>query len=269
MSDETNSWEDAVTWLRAQPDQAELVRACFFDDPLIESALRYHNCSEWQAVTKYLPRSPGRALDLGAGRGIASYALARDGWDVTALEPDPSLLVGAGAIRSLAQEANLSIRVEQNWGEQLPFPDESFDAVHTRQVLHHARDLGQLCREAARVLKPGGIFIATREHVITRPEDLPMFLAKHPLHKFYGGENAYLLSEYLNAIGSAGIELNKVLNPYQSNINLYPETIISIKKRIARKFFLPGSFVPDWVLGWLGTLNDAPGRLYTFVGRKA
>ena len=40
-----------------------------------------------------IPRKAGRALDLGAGNGILSYALAREGWSVTAVEPDPSALV--------------------------------------------------------------------------------------------------------------------------------------------------------------------------------
>lgn len=59
--------------------------------------------------------------------------------------------------------------------------------VFARQVLHHARNLEMLCREVSRVLKPHGIFIATREHVISKPEDLARFLKKHPLHQFYGG----------------------------------------------------------------------------------
>ena len=51
-----------------------------------------------------------QALDLGAGRGISSYALAREGWQVTALEPDPSMLIGAGAIRSLvAKKAMVAV----------------------------------------------------------------------------------------------------------------------------------------------------------------
>lgn len=269
MNDSLLSWEEAVAWLKAQPDQAELVRACFYDDPLADAALRYLDSSEWQAVRELLPAMDGgQALDIGAGRGITSFALARGGWQVTALEPDPSSTVGANAIRALAQESGLPIRVEEKWGEQLPFADGTFDLLYARQVLHHARDLPQLCREAARVLKQGGTFIATREHVISRREDLPLFLANHPLHRLYGGENAYLLDEYLAAIQTAGIRLSAVLNPFQSDINLYPETRAGLKRRLARRLGLPGPWVPDWVLNWLGRRNNAPGRLYTFVGRK-
>ena len=160
------TWEEAVTWLKSQPEHVELVRACFYDDPLLSASERYLSSDEWQAVRALLPAPSGRALDLGSGRGISAFALARDGWETVALEPDPSLIVGAGAIRSLATEAELNIEVVEEWGEQLPFGDDLFDVVHCRQVLHHARDLAKLCEEIYRVLKPGGVFIATREHVI-------------------------------------------------------------------------------------------------------
>lgn len=268
MSGKLSSWEEAVAWLRMQPEQVELVRACFYDDPLRDAAERYYISTEWQAVRALISDGGGTALDLGAGRGISSYALARDGWKVSALEPDSSNLVGAGAIRALAHDAALDICVDQNWGESLPYPDETFDLVHGRQVFHHARDLKQLCSEAARVLRPGGIFIATREHVLSRREDLPKFLAAHPLHDLYGGEHAYLLDEYLGAIRGSGIVMTNVLNPYQSNINLYPETIIGLKQRLAARFCLSANMIPNLLLTMLGTISNAPGRLYTFVGRK-
>ncbi len=270
MSGEAMNWEQAVLWLRNQPDQAELVRACFYDDPLIDAARRFHECGEWRAVRKLLPRQPGRALDVGAGRGISSFALAREGWQVTALEPDASAVVGVEAIRSLGREAALDFNVVQEWGERLPFPDAAFDLVYCRQSLHHARDLRQLCREIGRVLRAGGRFIATREHVISRREDLPAFLKSHPLHHLYGGENAYLLDEYRSAIVAGGIRLERVLNPLQSEINLYPETLIGVKQRIARRVLFPlPAAIPDFALGWLGGLLNDPGRLYSFVGTRS
>jgi SAM-dependent methyltransferase len=272
------SWEEAVTWLKNQPDQAELVRSCFFDDPLIEAAKRYYSSTEWQAVRQFLPTTPGIALDLGAGRGISSYALACDGWRTTALEPDASDIVGAGAIRALAKETGLSIQVKENWGEQLPFADETFDLVHARQVLHHAHNLERLCMEVGRVLKKGGLFIATREHVISRHEDLDSFLANHPLHNLYGGENAYLLIDYLYSIKSAKLKLIKVLGPYDSPINYYPMSSKDIrdkyKKLIELKFgkravnTLNQNLVYKISLKIKTMLDNEPGRLYSFIAKK-
>ena len=93
------------------------------------------------AVSQLLRGRGGKALDVGAGRGIASYALAREGFQVTSLEPDPSAIVGAGAIRALAAEAALPISVVEEFSERLPFVDGAFDVVFARAVLHHTRDL--------------------------------------------------------------------------------------------------------------------------------
>jgi SAM-dependent methyltransferase len=266
--DGLRTWEEAVAWLRAQPDQQDLVRWCFYDDPLTAAAERYFASTEWQAVRALLPARPGSALDVGAGRGITSYALARDGWRVSALEPDPSALVGGGAIRALARDCGLAIQVLEERGESLPFPDASFDLVHGRQVLHHAGDLAKLCREVARVLRPGGTFVFTREHVISKPQDLPAFLAAHPLHRIYGGERAHLLGDYLRALAQGGLTLSATLNPYESDINLYPETRSGIRRRIAGRLRLPAALVPTPLVVLLGRLSDTPGRLYSFAGRK-
>ncbi len=262
------SWEDSVQWLREQPLQHDLVRACFFDDPLVEAAHRFHASTEWQATRRLIPKPPGVALDVGAGRGIASFALATDGFTTTALEPDPSHLVGASAIRALSKEAGLPISVVEEWGESLPFPTAQFDVVLCRQVLHHARDLQTLCAEIWRVLKPGGFMVATREHVISKPSDLRAFLDTHPLHSLYGGEHAFLLAEYEAAIQKAGLNLVASLNPLQSDINLYPTTLEDHRARIARRLCVPKSFVTNGVLGFLGSRMTAPGRLYTFVAVK-
>jgi SAM-dependent methyltransferase len=263
------TWEEAVLWLKSQPEQAALVEACFYDDPLLAAAQRYHASTEWCAVQKLIGPARGNALDLGSGRGISAFALAKDGWTTVALEPDPSPIVGAGAIRTLAAEAHLPIEVVETWGEALPFASNAFDLVHIRQVLHHARDLNQLCREIGRVLKPGGMMIATREHVISRHEDLNAFLATHPLHALYGGENAFLLEEYLSALRAGGIRLTKILNPLASDINLYPETMNSIKAGIAKKLHLPfPALIPGALLSLRGARLQAPGRLYTFFGFK-
>ena len=274
------TWEQAVLWLRNQPDQAELVVAGYYDDPLIDAAERYRASEEWQAVRLLLSGSSGRALDVGAGRGIASYALAKEGFEVTALEPDDSALVGGGAIRDLATSANLPIKFVQHFSEKLPFTDDEFDVIFGRAVLHHMRDLNQATRELARVLKPGGMLLTVREHVISRHADLPRFLDSHPLHRLYGGENAFLLREYKDSIRAAGLTFTRIICPLESPINYYPQTRDSLRREIAtragRVLGFPGWWesvlrsdvvfsLVRWSARWL---DRRPGRLYSFVCTK-
>src|SRR3981081_2619505 len=120
-----SSWEEAVVWFRNQPEQQQVARDAFYDDPLVDAAARYHASGEWRAVSEILHGRDGRALDIGAGRGIASYALARDDFKVTALEPDPSAIVGSAAIRKLAQDAGLAIDVVEEVSGRLTCYDTS------------------------------------------------------------------------------------------------------------------------------------------------
>ena len=274
------TWEQAVTWLIKQPEYQDLVKACYYDAPLEDAANRYWCSAEWHAIKEFFPAEIGVALDIGAGNGIASYAFAKEGWKVFALEPDPSNLVGVGAIQDLAQTAKLSIQAVQEVGECLPFPDKSFDLVFARQVLHHAHDLLELCQEVNRVLKPGGTFIAVRDHVISRKRDLPKFLEMHPLHKFYGGENAFLLKEYINALKGAGLKVDRVLKSFDSTINYSPMTLNDIQTKLRQTIHkLPGgkifaillinSTTLPVILHLLTIMDHRPGRPYSFICRKS
>lgn len=265
------TWEEAVSQLISQEEQKELIQACYYDSPIENCAERFYNSDEWKETLRYIPKNitKGTALDIGAGRGIASYALAKDGWKVTSLEPDTSNLVGAGAIKKLAKNDLLDISIVMSKGESLPFEDDTFDLVYLRQVLHHADDLQQLCNEVHRVLKKGGLFIAVREHVINKHTDLEKFLNIHPLHNLYGGESAYLLKEYTDAIKTSGITLTNILAPYSNPINLAPWDMKSIQKKIyiKTKIKWPFPFI-KLLLYMMDRFSSQPGRLYSFIGKK-
>jgi len=278
--DSFKTWEEAVKWLRGQPDQQDLVLAAYYDDPLSIAAERYWQSEEWKEIQSFFPPTMSRALDIGAGRGIASYALARDGFSkVVALEPDGSDMVGAGAIRLLAQQTGLPICVTEEFSERLPFDDASFDLVFARAVLHHTRDLEVACSEFHRVLRPGGKLIAVREHVLSCPEDLPRFLEIHPLHKLYGGENAFMLNKYECAIKSAGFKSLITIAPLNSAINFAPYSLNDLQDKIAHELAknIPWStsfFRKIIRIFWpvlrpmLNAIDRRPGRLYSFVAVK-
>jgi SAM-dependent methyltransferase len=280
MKDNLISWEEAVSWLKQQPNQAELVRACYYDDPIEKAAERYTESDEWREILGLLAdKIPASVLDIGAGRGISSYAFVKSGCSVTALEPDPSPLVGAKAIKDLFLRTSQPVTIIEERGENLPFPDNSFDVVYGRAVLHHAVDLKSFCGEAHRVLKPGGIFMMTREHVISRREDLKVFLDSHPLHSLYGGENAYLLAEYVAAIHDSGLRNLRVIGPFESAINYAPMTTKEYRQLIGRMYSIPfGKSFFEWLAGWrvffewcsrrLSTKCNDPGRLYSFWATK-
>jgi SAM-dependent methyltransferase len=280
----THTWEEAVQWLREDPAHEALVRDCYYDDPLVEAARRFSQSDEWVGTRALLPRAAGWALDLGAGRGIASYALAHEGWRVAALEPDGSAVVGADAIRSLARDQALDVTPVRQYGETLPFGHATFRLVYARAALHHARDLQQLTSEVARVLAPGGRFVAVREHVISDAGQLDEFLRTHPLHRLYGGEHAYRLDDYLTALKTAGLAVGRVLGPFDSVVNVAPMTYqvwlntgrVALARltgaTIARRLLddrypLGRRLIAQWA-ATLSRLNRAPGRLYSFVAER-
>lgn len=275
------SWDGAVAWLRAQPGQGELVRAAYMDLPVLDAARRYLASEEFAAVCDLLPKTPGRVLDLGAGNGILSFALASKGWDVTAVEPYPSEFLGAQAIRNLARDGGVKIDVIEAFGESIPLEAANFDVVIARQVLHHAHDLEAFCKEMARTTKDGGLVITLRDHVISGPKQLQPFLDGHPLHHLYGGENAFTLNQYKNALNGAGFTIAKTFASFDTVMNYAPNTPATLRARIASRTGPLRSLV-DKVLSQppvfaitmrlLSAIDHRPGRLVSFVcvkGRKA
>lgn len=98
-------------------------------------------------------RPGARVLEVGCGIGLDSAAMARHGLDVTAADLTP---IGAGTAnrRAVAQQLNAAYVCAN--GEQLPFPDGTFDYVYSFGVMHHASDTQRCIDEAHRVLREGG-----------------------------------------------------------------------------------------------------------------
>ena len=106
--------------------------------------------------------TPPRVVDLGAGTGRASLAMAGLGWDVTAVEPGPQMLA---VLREQAAGAGLTLTTTQASAEATNLPDASFDVVTAAQAFHWF-DKPAALGEAARILRPNGgvaLFWNTRD----------------------------------------------------------------------------------------------------------
>ena len=271
------TWHETIEYIQRTPSFAEIVENTYILPNLRANVERFRQSSEFQETLRlvklYCSTPEPVLLDIGAGNGIATIAFALEGFKVVALEPDSSPMVGSGAIRQLIQMYGLSsITISEAFGEKLPFDTHHFDIVYGRQVMHHAHNLPQFVAEAARVLKKGGILLTTRDHVIKNENDKQRFLQRHPLHKFYGGENAFRLTEYRLAFQKASLKIVSELSPSASVINYDPWTKERLSHVISRKF---GSILGNqrWVveLAWRLLMirqEHLPGKLHSFIARK-
>jgi 2-polyprenyl-6-hydroxyphenyl methylase/3-demethylubiquinone-9 3-methyltransferase len=97
-----------------------------------------------------------KVLDIGCGGGFLSEEFAKNGYEVTGIEPAASSVQAA---RRHAAENGLEINYRVGRGESLPFSDATFDIVACCDVLEHVEDPGKVIAEAVRTLKPGGVFL--------------------------------------------------------------------------------------------------------------
>ncbi len=107
-----------------------------------------------QRKVQRLVDEPGHILNIGVGSGKLEGLLVDSGYAVAALDPDSSAID-----KLVTMGINARVGVAQN----LPFQDESFDAVVASEVLEHldVEDCRKAISEIRRVLKSGGDFIGT------------------------------------------------------------------------------------------------------------
>ncbi|HEV2892028.1 MAG TPA: demethylmenaquinone methyltransferase [Frankiaceae bacterium] len=132
--------------------------AAMFDDvapryDLTNAVLSLGQDRGWRrATSRALALRPGEvALDLAAGTGTSSVALAASGATVVACD------FSLGMLRvGVARNPHERVRYVAGDGLRLPFADASFDAVTISFGLRNLHDLDAGLRELARVTKPGG-----------------------------------------------------------------------------------------------------------------
>jgi demethylmenaquinone methyltransferase/2-methoxy-6-polyprenyl-1,4-benzoquinol methylase len=126
-------------------------------------------------VDAVIPARPRRILDVATGpAGVALQLAQRTTATVTGIDLTPEML--REAARNIAQRHRAErVQLVAGRGEELPFPDDSFDALTFTYLLRYVRDPAATIRELVRVVKPGGIIANLEFHVPAGPVWRPLW----------------------------------------------------------------------------------------------
>jgi SAM-dependent methyltransferase len=144
-------------------------------------------------ASRVVRRSPTRVLEVAAGTGIVTRALA------STLPEDTTIVATDLNQTMLDQAATLDAARPIEWLQadalQLPFPEAAFDVVVCQFGAMFFPDKARAFAEARRVLRPGGVFLfnvwdrieenefaetVTEALASVFPDDPPRFLARTP-----------------------------------------------------------------------------------------
>lgn len=162
------------------------------------------------ATTRAVAPKPGqRILDLAAGTGASSVALARSGAEVTAGDFSPGMI--AEGRRRHGHVPNVTF--VQADAMALPFADDSFDAVTISFGLRNVNDPRLALREMLRVTAPGGRLVVCE---FSHPQN-PAFGA---LYRFYNDRVLPVVAKTVSSNADAYDYLNESIRDWPDQVTL-------------------------------------------------
>jgi SAM-dependent methyltransferase len=106
------------------------------------------------ALARYTGRTLDRVVDLGSGTGLSTRAWAERAVEVVGVEPNPEM---RGAAERRTEQRN--VRYVEAFASDTSLEAASADVVTCSQSFHWM-DREAVLAEAARILRPGGVFAA-------------------------------------------------------------------------------------------------------------
>lgn len=134
---------------------------------LLEAILSLGQNGRWRRamVDHVVPAAPERVLDVATGTaGVALQLADRTPGRVVGVDLTEAML-RRGQENVARHRADGRVQLVAGRAEQLPFPDEMFDALTFTYLLRYVADPGATLAELARVLKPGAPIASLEFHV--------------------------------------------------------------------------------------------------------
>jgi len=166
-----------------------------------------------------------RVLDIGTGEGQVARAAVAHG---------AAFVVGIDRSHAMVNEA-----VERDGGahylradtSNLPFADQSFDAVTVSLVLEHVESLSESISEIARVLAPRGRFLLFINHPLLQTPNSG-WIDDHILEEQYWRIGPYLVEDRTMEEVEPGVVIPFLHRPLSTYVNLLADNGLFVTKMI-------------------------------------
>jgi SAM-dependent methyltransferase len=191
--------------------------------------------NQWRLLEPYLTESV-RMVEFGAGDGGLSRRVAErlPAAQVTALEVcEQAERTGPPNLRWVAHD-----------GFEVPLASGAFDLAFSYQVLEHIHpdDVAEHFRQAARVLRPGGVYVLSVPHEASGPHDVSRYFGD-ALQTFHLKEWSY--SEVERMMRAAGF--GKIRPYWRGHVRAQGGAVHLALKALEGVFkLLPGSWGRKW-----------------------
>lgn len=198
------------------------------------------------ATAAALLRASDAVLDIGCGAGYGTHLLSTQARHTIGVDLSAEAVAAADGAYGSAKCAFAAFD-----GARLPFPDAHFDAATSLQTIEHVEDDARFVAEAARVLKPGALFVLTTPNRMTRLRE-----GQRPWNRFHVREYSSrqledLLGSRFSAVEMRGVRASERIEEIERSRVAGAQRLGALDPFGIRHVLAP-------VAGWLSRRRPAP-----------